>query len=321
MRYGPPQHRSINGIGVLPRLRRMRAFTLIELLVVIAIIAILAALLLPALQTAMKQAVSTSCLNNLRQNGLAFNMYANDNDGLVPLWASAAGPKSGWVWLSWANFLSADNQGAGGQYDFGRGVGYLDKRGGTPTCSAYAPNEYGKESDGDYNQKVYGSAVRRRYAPHTGWDGSKVGGSDPAQPKAVVYGSMGSGIDTYIAGEYPGMVMVRLDRPPNPRGEVAWEGIDYRRRATGEASKEFLLVDSFRGGTKTQHYEVHYDSDQKLNVTSTNGYYVHGRHPGHSANGLLFDGSARSASPSYLRDLGVVYLVDERGESAATLKF
>src|SRR5215467_480464 len=79
---------------VLPQsnLQPRRGFTLIELLVVIAIIAILAAILFPVFAQAREKARAVSCLSNMKQVDLAWQMYLQDYDEvMVPMWVTHTG--------------------------------------------------------------------------------------------------------------------------------------------------------------------------------------------------------------------------------------
>jgi prepilin-type N-terminal cleavage/methylation domain-containing protein/prepilin-type processing-associated H-X9-DG protein len=97
----------------VPRLAERDGFTLIEMLSVIAIIGILAAILLPALAGARERSRGIFCLNNTRQLTLAWQLYADDHEGLLPYNLGMAG-SSFRTNINWVNDvmtwdLSSDN--------------------------------------------------------------------------------------------------------------------------------------------------------------------------------------------------------------------
>jgi len=99
--YASQQFRAICNLKSSTFRLPLSAFTLVELLVVIAIIAILAGLLLPVLANAKKKGAQTACLNDIRQIGIAFQLYWSDSNNMFPAPGSKDeyGPQpEDWIW-------------------------------------------------------------------------------------------------------------------------------------------------------------------------------------------------------------------------------
>ena len=152
----------------LPVQARVKSFTLIELLVVIAIIAILAAILMPALSSARERAKSNTCLNNLKQCGLAINQYIDDHGSLI-IHSGVAGNSN----ISWSMLISKDVKELHTKNNTGRGQlknyggNYLGSKNAVlcPNASPFTPQPCGYNFATQAEQDWYGYYSSRYGAP------------------------------------------------------------------------------------------------------------------------------------------------------------
>jgi len=108
-----------------------RGFTLVELLVVIAIIAILAALIFPSLSGAKQKAYQTGCVSNMRQIGVALQLWLGDNNDLLP--PGETGVSEGWGLYAGQKAIYGPTDGNNSKY---RLVYYLATYLGSPAPDA-----------------------------------------------------------------------------------------------------------------------------------------------------------------------------------------
>jgi len=127
-------------------MQKRQAFTLIELLVVIAIIAIIAAILFPVFQKVRENARRAACASNLKQLGLAFQQYTEDNDERMP-GATDGGNGGAGVEGGWMYFQTFSEPPAPGAFDPARGgIYYYVKSAAVYVCPDDGPGQEAGDS-------------------------------------------------------------------------------------------------------------------------------------------------------------------------------
>jgi len=277
-----------------------QAFTLVELLVVIGIIALLISILLPALSRAREAAKRAQCLSNLHQVGLGFQMYANANNGEVPI-----GCKDGLYQRTWIAYQAN----ASGGYIFDLGFLFTSKVCPDPRVF-YCPSNSYSPYGGNFSEQPFQPASWYR-SPQPLEDGVITNPNSGSPP----------GLPAWVASDY----QIRCTLP-DARGVWydtgrAWNDcVTYQDPATAATPAGGTIYGNNAVGQRSPHLSLYkanmmIASDSLLILFATNNLQLIRQRHRDVVMVLFADGHASSVPFSQVSSL--VSQLDPNGEPSS----